>query len=139
VEIDEPIGGPKVDLLDIEIGPDGERVKLLGGEKPSIPDPRQLNMPELPSIEEPKVPDPDMPAIPEVERLNLLRELKSLERRLGEMVDRKSGEMTNEAREALDREQRSIEQQRSAILRRLNLSDEEVRQLYREMEGMQEQ
>jgi hypothetical protein len=133
-EVEDRTDGTKVDLLDVELGAGKPKVKLLGGEKPRIPDPTSLGIANPDSL---KALDGSRlaPKIPAVEHAKLMAELKDLERRRRKLVDRGKGELTAAERKALDAQRTLLEQPRAELIRRLGIPESEVKRIENEMEG----
>jgi hypothetical protein len=132
--IDVEPDGTKVDLLDVELGAGKPKVKLLGGEKPKLPDPKDITLPKPDSIKTPDV-SKLAPKIPAVEQVKLLSELKDLERRRKELEDRGKEELNDEERKALDAERRTLEGKRAELMGRLGLTESDVKRIDDELGG----
>lgn len=125
-EVEEEIEGTKVDLLDVELGLDKPKVKLLGGEKPELPDLEKIAPPDPNAIKTPEGAE----LLKKAEQAKLIMQLRELERERKELIDRGARELSEEERKAVDAERKRIEEKRAELIRRLNLPESELRAIY---------
>jgi len=125
-EVEEEIEGSKVDLLDLELGLDKPKVKLLGGEKPKLPDLQNIAPPDPSTIKAPEGAE----MLKRAEQAKLIMQLKELERQRKELIDRGARELSEEERKTLDARRKQIAEQRAELIRRLNLPENELRAIY---------
>lgn len=120
----EGVGG-KVDLLDVELSPEGPKVKVLGGGKPELPDPSRLNMPDIPAVTEPSAPNLDAPSVPDIDGRaligdsSLIEELKKIEGQRDALVEQKKSEISEIKRREIDVEMQKLEARKEEIVKML--------------------
>ncbi len=122
--------GGKFELLDLKLGPDGNKVRLLGSDNPTLPN---LDAIELPSLDSAKL--HGLPKLPGGNEYKLIEEYRRLVRRRDAITQEIDSQTTVAARNQLAREGSALRAARARILRRLNLTEEEARAL---LEGAEE-
>lgn len=133
-------GGFTSDLLGIHIGPEGPSVRLLNTDETRFPDPdtwglweRYSSALDLDRIEK-LVSD-----IPEVERLQYMEELRSVEAERTQLASGYADSLSNERKDELAGQMEELEEKRVLILReKLRLSEEEIKLLYARKEESKE-
>jgi hypothetical protein len=113
--------GGRFELLDVEIGPDGNKVRVLGSEHPRLPRLEDLH---LPSLDTTKL--RGLPKLPGGNEYKLIEEYRRLAKQGEAVVAAIDSQSTPSARVQLERQAMSLRAARARILRRLNLTEEEV-------------
>lgn len=138
--------GANVDMLDLELGAEGPKVKVLGMENPDLSLPHNIAVPDLDfsGIGTVAALDTarlnalmrDMPDIADSSRIAMLYEFHRLQEQLATLESRKR-EATDEAvQEAIDAEMVELGRTRDTLLReKLGLSESEVRELYKTIDS----
>jgi len=113
--------GARFDLLNVELGVDDQDVKILGVEPYELGDraERLLEILSLPSV--------DSLELPRSDKLVLAQQLQEADERL-HSLDLKNAESDSE-RERIEEERRKIETKRAEVIRRLGITEEDLRSL----------
>lgn len=136
--------GTTFDMLDLEISPDGVSTKVFGIENPEIPDLDSVSLLDilLPEIRMwdsgtaamQSLTAPALPELSSIEKLQLMTELHGIDSMLVS-EQRVLSSATDDAarRESAERIEQLQLQRREFIARRLGLSEDEMKALYRDL------
>jgi len=134
-------GGTKFDLLDLDLSPDGARVKALGSENPQVPDPEALlrRLGKNPLADSTLLTTPDLDRLksrlPHLESVAALDSLRKLDARIVELQEKSKSELSDEERAKLDGELRAIRDERKKYVEeRLGVTEEELKKIYHDLQ-----
>lgn len=133
--------GTKFDLLNLDLSPDGSKVKVLGSENPQVPDPEAI----LRTLGKNPFADSTLLAMPDVDKLKArlpglssvaaLDSLRALDARVVELQEKSKTELSETDRARLDEEIRALRAERKKYVEeRLGVSEEELRKIYRDLQ-----
>jgi hypothetical protein len=135
--------GGKLDLLDVELGPDTHSVTVLGSEDPKLPSVDDLHL-DAPDADVSAMIDSSLAKLPGLgglpleklavaERAAVVEDLTKLERRTRELLKERDGtDLSAERKGAIENGLEEIRHRENDILReKLGMSDEEIEEWYR--------